>query len=98
MNPKTLHQSRPEYSVYPLGVFRDHIYQEECLQNFIAQRRARIVKYDRINLNSFDLLFVLLILSCFVDQTSQCDRNWSILSIYPVCLSKLLTGVNSLFS
>lgn len=30
--PKTLHQTRPEYQAFPLTVFRDHIYQEQRSQ------------------------------------------------------------------
>ena len=29
MQPKELHSKRPEYAVYPLDVFRNHIYQEQ---------------------------------------------------------------------
>jgi len=41
MAPKELHKLRPEYSAYPLEVFRGHIYQEERLVKFKNQRQNR---------------------------------------------------------
>ena len=38
MPPQDLHQSRPEYQIYSLDVFRGHIYQEERRRKYIAQR------------------------------------------------------------
>lgn len=44
LKPIDLHQSRKEYKLYPLTVFRKHIDQEERRRKYIAYCRARAAK------------------------------------------------------
>jgi hypothetical protein len=47
VKPKKLWQSRPEYQVYSLDTFRDHIYQEGRLLKF--RNYVHLLKQKKIN-------------------------------------------------
>jgi len=41
MTPKQLFESRQEYKLYPLKVFRKHIYQEEKRRKFMVYLESK---------------------------------------------------------
>jgi hypothetical protein len=47
MKPRELHATRPEYSLYPLKVFRDHVQQERrarCERNYWLARHREVME------------------------------------------------------